>query len=76
MTVLIHVNNSYHYGALTNQGKLLTWGKNSSGALGHGDNTEDMCPTPRIVESLNNSFVFAIGFGGWQSSVLAIANMQ
>jgi hypothetical protein len=27
---------------------------------------------PKIVEHLNDKFVFAIGFGGWQSSVLAI----
>lgn len=54
----------------------MTWGKNSSGALGQGDNTEDPCPTPRIVQSLNNSFVFAIGFGGWQSSALAIDNIM
>lgn len=63
---------SYHYGALTSQGKLLTWGNYSSGALGHGNISHENHPTPKYVESLADKFVFAIGFGGWQSSVLAI----
>lgn len=66
---------SYHFGALTNEGQLLTWGNYSSGALGHGsDDGQRPQPTPKIVETLSNMFVFAIGFGGWQSSVLAIPN--
>ncbi|KAI7903732.1 regulator of chromosome condensation 1/beta-lactamase-inhibitor protein II [Cokeromyces recurvatus] len=62
----------YHYGAITNQGKLFTWGKYSSGALGHGGISKEDHPKPQLVESLSDKFVFAIGFGGWQSSVLAI----
>ena len=64
---------SYHCGALTNDGKLLTWGAYSAGALGHGSaqpwsNKE----TPEPVNYFSDSFVFAIGFGGWHSGALAI----
>lgn len=72
-----HFYCSYHFGAVTNQGQLLTWGSYSSGALGHGnDDGQRSQPTPKIVETLSNMFVFAIGFGGWQSSVLAIPNIE
>ncbi|KAI8977033.1 regulator of chromosome condensation 1/beta-lactamase-inhibitor protein II [Mycotypha africana] len=62
----------YHYGALTNEGQVLTWGSFSSGALGLGNISHQHQSTPHIVEALKNQFAFAIGFGGWQSSVLAI----
>lgn len=72
---LFYYSSSYHFGALTNKGELLTWGNYSSGALGHGrDDFENRQPKPKIVQTLNGMFVFAIGFGGWQSSVLAIPN--
>ncbi|KAI8993556.1 regulator of chromosome condensation 1/beta-lactamase-inhibitor protein II [Pilobolus umbonatus] len=60
----------YHYGALTNQGELYTWGSYSMGALGHGNNRRAQV-LPMKVSYLQNMFVFAIGFGGWQSSALA-----
>ena len=65
---------SYHSGALTNQGDLLTWGANSNGAIGHGESNVFVEPKtiPEAIPSLRNMFVFAIGFGGWQSSALAI----
>ncbi|CEP16394.1 hypothetical protein [Parasitella parasitica] len=66
----------YHTGAVTSQGKLLTWGNYSSGALGHGKNSQENHPVPKYVEALNDKFVFAIGFGGWQSSVLAITRVD
>ncbi|KAI8647833.1 regulator of chromosome condensation 1/beta-lactamase-inhibitor protein II [Parasitella parasitica] len=66
----------YHTGALTSQGKLLTWGNYSSGALGHGNISQEYQPIPKCVEALNDKFVFAIGFGGWQSSVLAITRVE
>ncbi|KAI9356137.1 regulator of chromosome condensation 1/beta-lactamase-inhibitor protein II [Pilaira anomala] len=63
----------YHFGAVTNHGELFTWGNYSSGALGHGEDTrEGNQPVPKLVESMKDKFVFAIGFGGWQSSALAI----
>lgn len=67
----------YHCGAVTNGGKLLTWGNFSSGALGHGPDYKDIHKsTPTVVEALNDMYVFAIGFGGWQSSVLAIPSFS
>ncbi|KAI8367586.1 regulator of chromosome condensation 1/beta-lactamase-inhibitor protein II [Radiomyces spectabilis] len=67
----------YHMGAVTNTGALLTWGAYSAGALGHGhDNEERQQDTPQQVEALKDMFVFAIGFGGWHSGVLAIPNHQ
>jgi alpha-tubulin suppressor-like RCC1 family protein len=62
---------SYHFGAITTEGKLFTWGRCDAKALGHGHEV-DALEKPKIVEHLNDKFVFAIGFGGWQSSVLAI----
>lgn len=71
--LIFFLKNSYHFGAVTNEGQLLTWGHYSSGALGHGsDDGERSQETPKVVEALRHMFVFAIGFGGWQSSVLAI----
>ncbi|KAF7726336.1 hypothetical protein EC973_008916 [Apophysomyces ossiformis] len=61
----------YHMGAVTNKGTLLTWGRNEAGALGHGEDMQDV-ERPIVVEKLRDMFVFAIGFGGWQSAVLAI----
>ncbi|KAI8353286.1 regulator of chromosome condensation 1/beta-lactamase-inhibitor protein II [Choanephora cucurbitarum] len=63
----------YHMGAITSKGKLLTWGQYSGGALGHGkDPSQQQLERPTLVEDLNDKFVFAIGFGGWHSGVLAI----
>ncbi|KAI9314427.1 regulator of chromosome condensation 1/beta-lactamase-inhibitor protein II [Dichotomocladium elegans] len=62
----------YHSGALTNGGDLLTWGSSRAGALGHGNNgISDELGEPKKVP-FGDMFVFAIGFGGWQSSALAI----
>ncbi|KAI9275741.1 regulator of chromosome condensation 1/beta-lactamase-inhibitor protein II [Phascolomyces articulosus] len=63
----------YHFGALTTQGRLLTWGRFSSGALGLGYAYSNINQTmPQLVETLNNMFIFAIGFGGVHSGCLAI----
>ncbi|KAI7847838.1 regulator of chromosome condensation 1/beta-lactamase-inhibitor protein II [Circinella umbellata] len=63
----------YHFGALTTQGRLLTWGRYSSGALGLGYDHNNINQTrPQLVETLNNMFVFAIGFGSIHSGCLAI----
>jgi SCF-associated factor 1 len=50
----------------------LTWGQFSSGALGHGSIAKDGKHKPKFVETLSEKFVFTIGFGGWQSSALAV----
>ncbi|KAG1451808.1 hypothetical protein G6F56_007988 [Rhizopus delemar] len=61
----------YHRGALTNQGKLMTWGQYSSGALGHGRDDQNL-QNPKYVDALRDKYVISIGFGGWQSSALVI----
>lgn len=63
---------SHHFGALTSEGRVLTWGNYSSGALGHGKLANNRDYAPRYVDALNDKFVFAMGFGGWQSAVLTI----
>jgi SCF-associated factor 1 len=51
----------------------LTWGAFSAGALGHGNSHEDhVLEEPHKVAAFENMYVFAIGFGGWHSGVLAI----
>ncbi|RUP49200.1 regulator of chromosome condensation 1/beta-lactamase-inhibitor protein II [Jimgerdemannia flammicorona] len=59
----------WHKGAITADGKLLTWGEPSAGALGH--TTAKIKPT-LVKGELANKFVFSIGFGGWHSGVLAV----
>lgn len=63
---------SYHSGALTNHGELLTWGAYSDGALGHGESRDAEQTVPKTVEELQDKFVFAVGFGGWHSGALTI----
>ena len=49
---------SYHCGALTNQGQLLTWGSYSAGALGHGAFLDaPQQATPKQVAALQSVIV-------------------
>lgn len=66
------IKSSYHYGALTTEGRLLTWGLYSSGALGRGYEDDQNETAPEIVEKLQDMFVFAVGFGGYHSGCAAI----
>ncbi len=45
-SVISVVVGDYHYGALTSEGKLLTWGKFSKGALGLGDPVDNELGQP------------------------------
>ncbi|KAI0794449.1 RCC1/BLIP-II [Fomes fomentarius] len=45
-SVISVVVGDYHYGALTSDGKLLTWGKFSKGALGLGDPVDNELGQP------------------------------
>lgn len=72
MLLLTLIFNSWHFGALTKQGKLLTWGRYSSGALGHGfDYNEVGQDCPQIVEALDSMFIISAGFGGNHSGCIA-----
>ncbi|RUP44067.1 regulator of chromosome condensation 1/beta-lactamase-inhibitor protein II, partial [Jimgerdemannia flammicorona] len=59
----------WHYGAITADGRLLTWGSVSSGALGH---PMKMTRPTVVGGALVGKYVFAIGFGGWHSGALAV----
>ncbi|KAI9032901.1 regulator of chromosome condensation 1/beta-lactamase-inhibitor protein II [Phycomyces nitens] len=62
-----------HCGALTHKGVLLTCGSYSQGALGQGydDDFRDQ-PSFAPVKELEDMFVLDIGFGGMQSSCVAV----
>eukprot|EP00005_Dracoamoeba_jomungandri_P005097 CAMPEP_0174258440 /NCGR_PEP_ID=MMETSP0439-20130205/7428_1 /TAXON_ID=0 /ORGANISM="Stereomyxa ramosa, Strain Chinc5" /LENGTH=1304 /DNA_ID=CAMNT_0015341945 /DNA_START=174 /DNA_END=4088 /DNA_ORIENTATION=- len=46
----------HHVLFITDEGKVLSFGSGSEGALGHGIYTRDLC-TPRIVQHLNPYFI-------------------
>ncbi|KAI9323797.1 regulator of chromosome condensation 1/beta-lactamase-inhibitor protein II [Dichotomocladium elegans] len=66
----------HHYGALTDQGRLLTWGQHHSGALGRGfdgmgeDEGEEQ-EVPKLVDKLANMFVIDAAFGADYSGCTA-----
>lgn len=55
----------WHYGMLTETGKIWTWGSYSDGSLGHQESHE-----PQVIDC--DYFVFQIAFAGWHSAALAI----
>lgn len=58
----------YHSAALTEDGKVLTWGHGGHGQLGHGDlaNTK----TPKVVEALEGQRAVSVACGGaWTTAV-------
>ncbi|KAK4598379.1 hypothetical protein RGQ29_015733 [Quercus rubra] len=54
-----------HVIALTSGGKVLTWGRGTSGQLGHGDMVNSLCP--KVVSSLENNFIAHVS-AGWSHS--------
>ncbi|GLT98353.1 hypothetical protein SLE2022_158620 [Rubroshorea leprosula] len=54
-----------HVVALTSGGKVLTWGRGSSGQLGHGEMINSLSPKP--VECLGNDFITQVS-AGWSHS--------
>ncbi|XVF84811.1 hypothetical protein PTKIN_Ptkin17bG0069500 [Pterospermum kingtungense] len=55
-----------HVVALTSGGKVLTWGRGSSGQLGHGEMVNNLL-TPKPVLSLENYFITQVS-AGWSHS--------
>ncbi|KAJ3153752.1 hypothetical protein HDU86_005085 [Geranomyces michiganensis] len=62
----------WHTAALTQNGRIFTWGGGGGGQLGHGSYASE--DNPRGVEALNNAgwFVFQISAAGWQTACLAV----
>jgi RCC1 and BTB domain-containing protein len=52
-------NGCEHVIALTNNGKVYTFGFNVKGQLGHGD--QNSLSIPKMVESLSRKFVTTVG---------------
>ena len=62
------VGGGFHTAALTNDGKVFTWGNNRWGQLGHGDYKQRHIPTK--VESLDGLFIAKIACGEWHTVVI------
>jgi hypothetical protein len=58
---------SDHYGYVTSNGLVYTWGKGSMGCLGHGDKIAYIAPKKVKYFEENNMKVVAIGVGGTYS---------
>ena len=75
--VISVVVGDYHNGALTDDGKLLTWGSYSNGALGLGPrNSWERVDIPSEVSFNHDSgrcgtkFCFAVAAAGWHTGAL------
>ena len=51
-TVLMVAGGQYHSAALTNDGRVFTWGRNNRGQLGLGDSAPGQVSTPQQVNNL------------------------
>lgn len=61
---------AWHAAVMCRDGRVFTWGWNSSGCLGHGD-SEDCVTLPRAVEGLNNVKAVHVSAGEWCTFVVA-----
>lgn len=69
--VLSIKSGNLHSIALTNQGKIFSWGDGSSGALGTGGTTSRLIPTVTPINALiSNEIIVAIEVGGNHSLAL------
>lgn len=59
---------SYHTAAVSNNGKLYTWGGGMYGKLGHGN--ENGCSTPKRVEALSDFNITQIACGSRHTAVV------
>jgi alpha-tubulin suppressor-like RCC1 family protein len=58
----------YHTVGLTKSGEVFSWGSNSCGQLGHGDEKNRTVPTK--VESLDGLLITKISCGEWHTAAL------
>ncbi|XP_060729053.1 probable E3 ubiquitin-protein ligase HERC4 [Tachysurus vachellii] len=71
-TVIQVACGNHHFMALTNDGKLFTWGQNSSGQLGLGRD-ESSSPSPQFLKSLCGIPLAQISAGGDHSFALSLS---
>ncbi|OMJ90715.1 hypothetical protein SteCoe_6891 [Stentor coeruleus] len=57
-----------HIAAVTNNGKVLTWGHGSSGCLGHGN--KESLYVPSLIESLSSQNIVYIECGGYHNAAI------
>lgn len=53
---------SFHCAAVTDKGRVYTWGQATAGQLGHGTTPTDV-NEPKIVEALRKSNVLSVACG-------------
>ncbi|CAN6457249.1 unnamed protein product [Victoria cruziana] len=58
----------YHSVALTDEGRVLTWGHGRQGQLGHG--TSQNCETPKVVEGLREEHIIYVACGSSSSAAI------
>jgi alpha-tubulin suppressor-like RCC1 family protein len=58
----------YHSAAITESGKLYTWGLNDKGQLGDGTTVEKHVPI--LIDNFGGEKVIAVSLGGWHSSAI------
>ncbi|XP_047668103.1 probable E3 ubiquitin-protein ligase HERC4 isoform X1 [Tachysurus fulvidraco] len=71
-TVIRVACGNHHFMALTNDGKLFTWGQNSNGQLGLGGDLSSS-PSPRFLKSLCGIPLAQISAGGDHSFALSLS---
>ena len=62
---------SNHNAAITDEGKLFTWGKNDCGQLGHGEGYENMGLVPELVAGLESVKIKQVSCGHFHTAALS-----
>ncbi|KAL4499947.1 hypothetical protein ABPG72_015296 [Tetrahymena utriculariae] len=63
---------SFHSAAITNNGRLFTWGRDSNGQLGHGQAKADIFP--KEVQALQNIYIVSVACGEGHTLALSKNN--
>eukprot|EP00883_Tetradesmus_obliquus_P007882 jgi/Sobl393_1/18538/SZX64696.1 len=60
----------FHAAAISNDGRLFTWGDGLFGKLGHGDH--ESCSSPRQIAALAEHWTISVSCGWWHSAAAAL----
>ncbi|KAL4472586.1 hypothetical protein ABPG74_018535 [Tetrahymena malaccensis] len=63
---------SFHSAAITNNGRLFTWGRDSNGQLGYGQEKADVFP--KEVQALSNTYIASVACGEGHTLALSKNN--